>query len=177
MINEGYEITDRIEVGEVGFALGYDESAPAPYATWQYTAGKADFFWGHYFSNRFAVVEDLCQRALSEVKYQKESEGIVDKESLLPDVCYCMLPSTGEPVLIRNGEKGYYPFPYTDLSDEEKRSFIDAQNAVLEVSRQQEAAMLHGSMFGWKTKGADPRNYDESGKPVKPQKNSRGVVR
>jgi hypothetical protein len=38
------------------------------------------------------------------------------------------------------------------------------------VTRAQEEAMLAGSLFGWHTKAADPRSYDENGQPQRPKR-------
>lgn len=77
----------------------------------------------------------------------------------LPDYCIAKLPSTGEPILINNGEKGYTP-----IKDHIKGGqTIDSMNAELGVTAGQREAMFAGSMFGWNVPGADPNNYDDAG--------------
>jgi hypothetical protein len=83
----------------------------------------------------------------------------------LPDLCYARKPGlSGEPgevVLLRRGECGYYPLPafYQSLGFDPVES-----NGLLGVSRAQAAAMLHGSLFGWDARGADPAAYDDDGR-------------
>ena len=85
----------------------------------------------------------------------------------LPDVCYALLPSTGEIIGIRRGEMGYVPLtlshpPYDRRSNQER---IDDLNLGV-ATRVHVEAMLNGSMFGWETPAADPDNYalDGTGK-------------
>ena len=86
----------------------------------------------------------------------------------LPELCFSVLPSTGELIKISRGEKGYYPC-YDKNADDPKsnREFADDRNAKLGVSKAQEQAMLAGSMFGWHVPAANPKNYDSNGKPIK----------
>ena len=37
--------------------------------------------------------------------------------------------------------------------------------------------MVAGSMFGWQVPGADPKNYDEQGLPIRPKPKEREDAR
>ena len=48
-----------------GFALGYDEAAPSPFVTWQFTEtenGQRDYYWGHYHSDGQIAEKDFAKR-------------------------------------------------------------------------------------------------------------------
>lgn len=77
IINADYKITARVRVGDSEFVLGEHPKAPAPFATWQRNCkndgdGPPNFFWGHYGADRAAMIEDFCERAVSEYQEQKE---------------------------------------------------------------------------------------------------------
>ncbi|AMK23219.1 MULTISPECIES: hypothetical protein [Sphingomonadaceae] len=78
----------------------------------------------------------------------------------LPEMCAAFLPSSGEPIVIKRGEPGYWPLP--------EGMTADRINATFDASPAQIAAMLAGSMFGWHVPGADPGRYDETGRPLPP---------
>ena len=69
----------------------------------------------------------------------------------LPVSCYVKIP-TGIIAQVTRGEMGY--FPYAALEEETKIEI----NKNLKITKYQEEAMLHGSMFGWDTLAASP-NY------------------
>lgn len=78
----------------------------------------------------------------------------------LPEICFVTMPSTGETVVVKRYEMGYYPQePHVALRD------ADEMNMLIDVSKAQQEAMLHGSMFGWDCPAADPNTYDENGHP------------
>ena len=65
-INQGYEIlkSATFDNGR-GFALGYDEAAPSPFVTWQFTEtenGQRDYYWGHYHSDGQTAEKDFAKR-------------------------------------------------------------------------------------------------------------------
>lgn len=86
----------------------------------------------------------------------------------LPDRCFAILPSSGEVIAIARGEKGYLKTGLSDGSLEKNRRLVAQYNRYNQVTRQQEAAMLGGSMFGWKTPAARTSSYDLRGNPIAP---------
>ena len=81
----------------------------------------------------------------------------------LPEVCYSILPSTGDVIIIKHGESGYYRCEYSTEDKAFNREFANDRNANLGVSKAQAEAMKAGSMFGWDTPAADPKSYNENG--------------
>jgi len=102
--------------------------------------------------------------------------AVIPLRSSLPDKCFSYLESTGEMIVITKGERGYTPtgiYPQ-DTSPKEGVAAVNEANG---VTRAQEAAMVAGSMFGWQIPGADPKNYDDQGLPVRPKARERDEAR
>ena len=74
-VNHGYLITDQIQVGNKVFVLGESQTSPDKFVTWQsYADNPNSCDWGHYGNNRVDSLEDLCNRALSEIENVKVYE-------------------------------------------------------------------------------------------------------
>lgn len=97
---------------------------------------------------------------------EQNGNTVIPLRASLPEQCYGVLPSTGELVIIKKGETGYYRTDIDMGSKEENRSMAEEYNGKLGVSKAQSAAMQAGSMFGWHVPGADPKNYDEQGQAI-----------
>lgn len=75
----------------------------------------------------------------------------------LPEECFFKHGTTGETIMIKRGEMGFYPqekFKYRDPNE---------LNELLGVSKAQAKAMYMGSMFGWSVPASNPKSYDENG--------------
>lgn len=93
-----------------------------------------------------------------------------EKPPALPDLCYSTLPSSGELIAIEKGKKGYAKCGFSTPNAERNRTLADQLNSRASVTRQQEAAMVGGSMFGWNTPAAKTSGYDVRGNPIAPAK-------
>jgi hypothetical protein len=71
----------------------------------------------------------------------------------LPEMCYSTLETTGESILLKRGESGYWLLDY--IVDE------DVMNNRLNVTKAQAEAMKIGSMISWDCPGADPEMYSD----------------
>jgi len=170
-INEGYVIRERFPVGKSGFVLGERDTDIARYVTWAFrTDSPTDYYWGHYFNKKDAAYGDYQSRIEDEVVHQKLLTG---EPPLLPPLCLTVEPSSGDLINIRRGEMGYYASSWNRPGERESnRRTADIMNERWGVSKAQEQAMFHGSLFGWHIHAADPRNYDGHGEPL-PQNKSK----
>lgn len=108
---------------------------------------------------------------------ERNGSTVIPLRSSLPEQCYSVLPDTGELLIIKKGESGYYRTDI-DMGDKtENRVLADEYNTKLGVSKAQEQAMSAGSMFGWAVPAADPKNYDDNGQPTRPKNKDRGDAR
>ena len=129
-----------------------------------------------------AAIDRSIQRYQPEYwEYRKltmDEKSRNERSLSLPVQCFSVLPSSGELILLTRGEKGYSPcYDFSTPDAQQNREFADDLNVKNGVTKAQEAAMLAGSMFGWQTPAADPRNYDEQGQPIKPRQKDRGEAR
>ena len=110
---------------------------------------------------------------------QMEQTGstFVPLRSSLPKQCYSLLLDTGNVVILKRGETGYYKTDIPHTSKEEARAIVEEYNRKLGVTRAQEEAMKGGSMFGFDKPIADPANYDAQGQPLKRREKDRGDAR
>lgn len=71
-------------------------------------------------------------------------------------------PEGAKPVLIKAGETGYYPLKPSTLVNPDHYN-LTAGDQGQPATKQQIAAMLNGSMFGFHCPAADVDSYDENG--------------
>lgn len=68
-VNESYVITDSVHIGNAEFVIGQNETKYGTmYVTWRCSNGT-NYYWGHYFEDRFAAQKNLVARAQEEVQY------------------------------------------------------------------------------------------------------------
>lgn len=108
---------------------------------------------------------------------ERNGSSVIPLRSSLPAQCYSTLAGTGEVILVKKGESGYYKTDL-DMGDKAKnRALVEEYNQKLGVTKAQESAMQAGSMFGWHTPAADPNSYDEAGRLLKSKQKDRGDSR
>lgn len=89
---------------------------------------------------------------------QKQQEEIFAR---LPELCYSVLNTTNEIIIVKRGETGYYPTTYEPAKDRKAaEEWCDLLNEQLGVTKPQRKAMEVGSMFGFDVPGINPDYYD-----------------
>ena len=102
---------------------------------------------------------------------------VIPLRSSLPERCYVYVQSKNEIGIIQKGENGYYKTDIPVYDSKDAKALVNERNQTLGVTKAQAEAMKAGSMFGWETPSADPKNYDAEGIPIKEKHKDRGDVR
>ena len=81
----------------------------------------------------------------------------------MPFRSYAVNRVSGNLILLKYGENGYFPCNYSSNNKVENDGRADKINTLLGISKAQAAAMYGGSMFGFDKPIAKPENYNEDG--------------
>lgn len=88
----------------------------------------------------------------------------------LPKNCYSTSPSTGALIMIIKSKGTHVVGDFFHGNQELNQLIASTFNEQHGVTKQQEAAMLGGSLFGWSTPEAQDSSYNFHGEPIKPVK-------
>lgn len=115
-----------------------------------------------YYSSSLRMIRNhlgpswLCDLRKATLDAAERRLAVFDR---LPEMCASHLPDSGEPIVIKRGESGYWPLP--------DGMTVQGINTTFDATPAQIAAMEAGSMFGWDVPGANPDRYDDDGQPVR----------
>jgi len=84
----------------------------------------------------------------------------------LPENCFATLPGEGKLVILKRGEKGYYPSDWETGSKADNEEIADWHNQSRGINPAQVMAMRIGSMCGFDVPGADPQIFFDDAKHV-----------
>lgn len=119
------------------------------------------------------VAFHICEFA---ERMEQNGSTVIPLRSDLPDVCYAVNGETGKIIVLKKGEKNYYDPDIASMDRAESCEIADEFNRKLGVTKAQAAAMYWGSLYGFDTPGADPKQYDADGR-LKPIRKEKGDAR
>lgn len=83
----------------------------------------------------------------------------------LPEACLTLMPSDGRLIYIERGQSGYHTSNWDTGDSIQNRRIADNYNQKNGIAREQEEAMLNGSLFGWDVPAADPKFHENQPAP------------
>ena len=164
-IDSHYNEKFRIEDGDEIIIKSTEEKDTVRDAPARYVCRYIDDYHFEYGINLRHICEfaEICERT---------GNIVIPLRASLPNQCYVFVQSENKIGIINKGEMGYTDSKSGNGRPSENRRLVDEMNRNIGVSPAQYEAMKAGSMFGWHTPAADPKNYTEKGTPIKPKNRS-----
>ena len=128
---------------------------------------KADCVCRYIDDYHLEVGDHLFYSAEFAERMQANGSKAIPLRSSLPERCYVYIPTENRIGIVQRGETGYFKTDVSFKDAEDAKQIVREQNEAMGVSKRQASAMVAGSMFGWETPAADPKNYDENGAAIK----------
>ena len=107
---------------------------------------------------------------------EQAGSTVISLRSDLPEKCFVYVEFTDEIGIVTKGEKGYTPLGQKPEGISVRKGAA-LLNETQGVTKAQAETMKAGSLFGWDAPAADPKNYDDAGKPLRPKQRDRGDAR
>lgn len=110
---------------------------------------------------------EICDLKQFIKRIENKGKTAIPLRESLPNQCYVYIQTENQIGIIKKGESGYYKTGIDEGEPSELKALVDEYNLRAGVNKAQAEAMRAGSMFGWHTPAADPKNYGEDGRPKK----------
>lgn len=101
---------------------------------------------------------------------EQNGNKVIPMRSSLPEQSYTFVESENAIAIVKKGYEGYYPTDLGGDDAEKNKALVKLMNYQNNIQPNQAEAMKAGSMFGWETPAANPKNYDKNGIPIKSNK-------
>ena len=93
-------------------------------------------------------------------RMEQNGNTVIPLRSSLPEQCYVFVQTENCVGIVKKGESGFFRTDIQGGKPSETNALVNEMNEKLGLTKDQTEAMKAGSMFGWDTPAADPKDYE-----------------